>query len=401
MRKLLTRLLFLMIPAICIAGTTNPGSNYQWKSGYSIILDSGNIRLTDGEIIMTGDIHLTGILYQDGVGVEEMSSNFATYAGTEIVVADRVVLINPEGATAVTSTSDPLISTSSHVNGTIVTLYNVSASSSIKIQDNATQSGSQLDLGDYDAITLEQYECVTLQLKDDMWSLVSLGNAEPDDITCNDDLTVGDDLTVTGDATITGDITISGNGFTLGSGSMTFVSNTIAISTNVDMETHIISNIGAAGTDFDGNGGLTLAGDLGVDGGDIDFGNANRKISDDSTNYEIDVSSQVNFGNNIIKGFRLDYQTITDSATITTSSATFITLNKATQLNITLPDAAGNSGLTYIFKNIGAGIVSISGLAGDTIDGDSTTNTQMDAQWDEMSLTSNGTGWLIWSEKEH
>ncbi|MCD4727745.1 MAG: hypothetical protein K8R46_08795, partial [Pirellulales bacterium] len=76
---------------------------------------------------------------------------------------------------------------------------------------------------------------------------------------------VDDDLTVTGTTTIAGVLNVTG---------------TLGFSGDLDMNNNIITNIGNAGTDFDSNGGLTLAGDLIVSGDNIDSSGAPLRIND-------------------------------------------------------------------------------------------------------------------------
>jgi len=66
---------------------------------------------------------------------------------------------------------------------------------------------------------------------------------------------------------------------------------------------------------------------------------------------------------------------------------------------VTLPTAVGAAGQTLTFKMVGTGTnaVTLDGDGTETIDG-SATNTELDAQWDVITLMSDGSNWLIVSK---
>ncbi len=108
---------------------------------------------------------------------------------------------------------------------------------------------------------------------------------------------------------------------------------------------------------------------------------------------ELDGCMQIN------GSFSLGYEITTDSVTLTSSSGTLVFCNKATPMEIDLPAASGNAGLMFTIKQIGAGAVSIDANGG-TIDG-SDPLTQVDAQYDYVTIVSDGTNWSIIAEKEN
>lgn len=73
--------------------------------------------------------------------------------------------------------------------------------------------------------------------------------------------------------------------------------------------------------------------------------------------------------------------TKTDSYTATTEDG-LIVCNKATAMTITLPVASGTGKILHI-KNIGAGLVTVDGDTGDTIDGSTTAGL---VQWDSITI---------------
>lgn len=60
--------------------------------------------------------------------------------------------------------------------------------------------------------------------------------------------------------------------------------------------------------------------------------------------------------------------------------------------NVTLPTAVGIAGQTYSIKNTGTGTITIDTTSSQTIDGNLT---QTIAQWENIVVMSNGTGWII------
>jgi hypothetical protein len=64
----------------------------------------------------------------------------------------------------------------------------------------------------------------------------------------------------------------------------------------------------------------------------------------------------------------------------------------ANTFTITLPDATGVAGDAYSIKNSGTGIITVDTTSAQTIDG---ALTQTLTQWDNLTVMSNGTGWII------
>lgn len=86
------------------------------------------------------------------------------------------------------------------------------------------------------------------------------------------------------------------------------------------------------------------------------------------------------------------YVAITDSATLTAASKSFMVVNMgADQCTITLPAVSGSEGLTYKFVNINANDAIISGNA--NING--AASYTLDAVYDAVTIVSNGTQWYI------
>jgi hypothetical protein len=64
----------------------------------------------------------------------------------------------------------------------------------------------------------------------------------------------------------------------------------------------------------------------------------------------------------------------------------------ANTFTVTLPTAASVGGRTYVVKNSGTGVITIACNGAETIDGIATHTL---AQYDSLTLVSNGTNWII------
>jgi len=64
----------------------------------------------------------------------------------------------------------------------------------------------------------------------------------------------------------------------------------------------------------------------------------------------------------------------------------------ANTFTVTLPTAVGITGRVYIIKNTGTGVITVDGNSSETIDG---VTTQTLNQWDSMTISSNGSNWII------
>lgn len=89
--------------------------------------------------------------------------------------------------------------------------------------------------------------------------------------------------------------------------------------------------------------------------------------------------------------YRTEYVAV--SKTLTTSQSGVLFCNNT--ITVTLPALTPSlNGLTYTFKNIGLGVITINGN-GFTIDGDGVYTRQLPSQWDKMKIVTNGYVWYI------
>jgi len=77
----------------------------------------------------------------------------------------------------------------------------------------------------------------------------------------------------------------------------------------------------------------------------------------------------------------------------TTILTTDYTIHATAGLNLTLPSAVGNGGIVYNIKNISAGAVTVSGVGGQTIDGQ--TSFSLSTQYQSITLQSTNSNWII------
>ncbi|MCP4541678.1 MAG: hypothetical protein GY832_31485 [Chloroflexi bacterium] len=87
--------------------------------------------------------------------------------------------------------------------------------------------------------------------------------------------------------------------------------------------------------------------------------------------------------------------TITGNTTLDTVQAGVVLVNNASDRTITLPDAAEATGLTFSIKNINTGVVTVT-TAGENIDG--AASQSLAAQYDFITVVSDGTNWFIISQ---
>jgi|GEM_PF-4903032 len=122
----------------------------------------------------------------------------------------------------------------------------------------------------------------------------------------------------------------------------------------------------------------------------------------DGANGDIDVTPN---GTGQFTSTALSYTvtTKTGNATLSVAEGGIILANSSGgALTLTLPAAATSSGLWYTVKFIDAGtnIVTLDGNASETIDG-AATNTELDAQYDYITIVCDGSNWHIVAEDWH
>ncbi len=81
---------------------------------------------------------------------------------------------------------------------------------------------------------------------------------------------------------------------------------------------------------------------------------------------------------------------INSDYTLTDTDGTILASGSIT---LTLPTSTGRVGTKYFIKNIGDGVITIVGTNGQTIDGNS--NLILTEKNSSLSLSSDGSGWLI------
>lgn len=132
------------------SGNCNITGTYNAESGLSI---TGTSSL--GVTNITGATDISATFTQDGVKIETSASSIVVDTGTVITVTDRYMVLNATGTSQTIKpfASAPILSTSTHTNNTVVTLY--VEEGSIVLDDNATQAiGADITLGATDNITL-------------------------------------------------------------------------------------------------------------------------------------------------------------------------------------------------------------------------------------------------------
>lgn len=83
---------------------------------------------------------------------------------------------------------------------------------------------------------------------------------------------------------------------------------------------------------------------------------------------------------------------VSKSATYTALISDYTILCTANSFTVNLPTAAGISGKVFNIKNTGSGTITVDGYSSETIDGEST---QTVSQWENLSIQSNGSNWII------
>jgi len=122
----------------------------------------------------------------------------------------------------------------------------------------------------------------------------------------------------------------------------------------------------------------------------------------DGANGDIDVTPN---GTGQFTSTALSYTVTTETgnATLTVAEGGIILANSSGgAFTLTLPAAATSSGLWYTVKFIDSGtnIVTLDGNAAETIDG-AGTNTELDAQYDYITIVCDGSNWHIIAEEWH
>lgn len=111
----------------------------------------------------------------------------------------------------------------------------------------------------------------------------------------------------------------------------------------------------------------------------------NVKVSNDLIVVTNNVTTETHKLNTIFNA-----KTVTSNYALSRDDGTIYTNGT---LQITLPTAVGYSGDKYFIKNVGVGTVTIKGTGSETIDG--YTEMIIENQNSALSISSNGTRWLI------
>lgn len=125
---------------------------------------------TSNAVTATSHTHaITGFQAQDGVWVQTPSGDQSVSAATTVTVTDQVMRLVGNGG-AVTSTATPFL-TSPASDGTCVVLQGTSDTNTVKIQDEADVTGSELQLKNNQAFTLGIGDMLALcyDSGDDAW----------------------------------------------------------------------------------------------------------------------------------------------------------------------------------------------------------------------------------------
>lgn len=106
-------------------------------------------------------------------------------------------------------------------------------------------------------------------------------------------------------------------------------------------------------------------------------------------------------GVNIDGSLLLDVMYVSYNSTLTVTQSGLVISTGTAAFTLWLPTAVGNAGLTYTIKldsstatGVAVYAVTIDGYIAETIDGE-TSNNQIDAWYDFMTVTSNGDEWVI------
>jgi hypothetical protein len=126
----------------------------------------------------------------------------------------------------------------------------------------------------------------------------------------------------------------------------------------------------------------------------VDTGQGANELYD--MNQNVQTSNAVSFaGITNTAGFKTSYVLMSDSGTLTASSATVVNASRAGGQEIILPTAGSNAGLSFTVKKTGsAGAVTLTTVSGETIDGVDN-NVEIDAANDFLTIVSDGTNWIV------
>lgn len=171
MKKIVVFLLFASFAGFLIAGTTNPESNYQWKAGYNITLDQGDITLSDGDIDVNGEVTASSITVS-GERVLGVSAAVSISTYTELTLTDPIMVI--KGTGVITNAATPFISTTTYSQGTVVYIVG-SSTNTVTLSDTGSVSGTLLNLG-ATTRTLGDGDVLELILIGDKWREVNPTN---------------------------------------------------------------------------------------------------------------------------------------------------------------------------------------------------------------------------------
>jgi hypothetical protein len=97
------------------------------------------------------------------------------------------------------------------------------------------------------------------------------------------------------------------------------------------------------------------------------------------------------------KAFSLPVRVVDDNYTATSDDYTIICNRSSGAMQVDLPAAAGCAGRIYVVKNITAQTVVVDANGTETIDGSLTVS--ISTQWNALTIQSNGTNWVILSNK--
>ena len=124
-------------------------------------------------------------------------------------------------------------------------------------------------------------------------------------------------------------------------------------------------------------------------------GSEPKIVITDGSNSDITITPSGTGLTNIV-GLAPTVTAHTTTATLTEAEGGIIKITTGSTWTATLPSASGNSGLWYCFKKTDAtaNALTIDGADSETIDG-SATNTEVDAQYDTMTIVCDGSNWHI------
>ena len=141
------------------------------------------------------------------------------------------------------------------------------------------------------------------------------------------------------------------------------------------------------------SGGIYRIQDAGRMEIDADNDNAFKIVNGATEHFVVDSrSASGTCGAKMLTGYSLGYAAKTANYTITnTDSLIHCTANT---FALTLPTAASISGRVYHLKNTGTGTITLNTTSSQTIDGNASGTVTL-AQWDALTLASDGANWII------